>query len=277
MFGQSVPQTLQVPSGGLVFKRQSSPPPLAFGQFYLLDGSPARACFHDYAGTQRCGLLTTDTVTGAPGLPLNSLQVNRNNILTGVTQFIVDPTNSYLTITQSANGQPTLRLQRFTGSSPTGHLLDFLDNNGTTVGYVDVNGNASFNGSVTVGSGLSTHGVFPCLESGRPTFTAGYDYIVCDQTTHGLLMSNNGGTPSPIASLANIPTVGTVTIPASSLSGSYVFTAPFNSVPVCTLTPTVQPSGTWWVTQTTTGVIAHISASTTSAQIFNFSCAGNPN
>ncbi len=69
---------------------------------------------------------------------------------------------------------------------------------------------------------------------------------------------------------------GTIAM-ASGTSASATFSTPFNSAPVCTLTPTSDPSsvGAWWVTTTTSTVTANVKSA--GAITFNYVCAGNPN
>ncbi len=69
---------------------------------------------------------------------------------------------------------------------------------------------------------------------------------------------------------------GTIAI-SSATSGSASFATAFNSAPVCTLTPTSDPSsvGTWWVTTTTSAITANVK--TAGTIMFNYVCAGNPN
>ena len=69
--------------------------------------------------------------------------------------------------------------------------------------------------------------------------------------------------------------VGTISV-SSSRSGSYTFGTPYNVAPLCTLTPSTNPTatGVWWVTSTTTAVTVHLT--TPGSITFKFHCIGNP-
>jgi hypothetical protein len=69
---------------------------------------------------------------------------------------------------------------------------------------------------------------------------------------------------------------GTVTL-TSSTSATVNFSVAFQHAPICTLTPTSDPTsvGTYWVTSTTSSFTANVHTSGTIT--FNYICMGNPN
>jgi hypothetical protein len=69
---------------------------------------------------------------------------------------------------------------------------------------------------------------------------------------------------------------GTVTL-TQSLSASVNFSVPFQRVPICTLTPTSDPTsvGAYWVTSTTSAFTVNVH--TPGTITFNYVCMGNPN
>jgi hypothetical protein len=68
---------------------------------------------------------------------------------------------------------------------------------------------------------------------------------------------------------------GTISVRGGS-SAQVTFRQPFKSAPVCTLTPTSDPSGigTYWVSSSATGVTANVRQSGSIS--FNYICIGNP-
>jgi hypothetical protein len=74
---------------------------------------------------------------------------------------------------------------------------------------------------------------------------------------------------------ANGDLAGKISI-SGGTSGSHTFSTPFNSAPVCTVTPASDPGSVrWWVTTTASAVAVNLS---TPARItFTYQCIGNPN
>jgi hypothetical protein len=86
--------------------------------------------------------------------------------------------------------------------------------------------------------------------------------------------TNGNGFQAPGHIQGSADVQGTVAV-SSSTSGSTNFSKTYNNAPVCTLTPTSDPTavGAYWVTTTTGAITAHVHTSGTIT--FNFQCFGN--
>jgi hypothetical protein len=113
------------------------------------------------------------------------------------------------------------------------------------------------------------------------------DYLKYDERLKSwTLTANSGGGPYGLSATAftapghvgsnTSDTQGTVTI-TSSTSAIVNFSVAFNNAPICTLTPTSDPTsvGAYWVTSTNSSFTVKVHTSGTIT--FNYICMGNPN
>lgn len=132
---------------------------------------------------------------GSPGGSLTQFQFN-NTTFGGATNFTYTSATGQVTLNQLGNGNNTLYGKRVTDSAPTGNLVLFQNQAGSSDLFkVDVNGNTVVAGSLTMATAGATDGILTvgsASSGGGLQLTTG-TRPTCSASTRGLIWYIAGG------------------------------------------------------------------------------------
>ena len=237
---------------------------------YLSGVQPAQAFIFagDPANNNLERLLETQTSSGS-NVYLGFDRTNGNNWW-NLGNFHVS-TDRRISINSVPQAGITAYFGISSGDSLTQEGLDVAygatPNNNVTCASVDISGVASFR---LRSDGTRCNGLY----NNGASLTFYSDNLSTPQAT--INGTNGQAAFKHLNQTSGHDVAGTIAV-SSATSASANFTTPFNNAPICTLTPTSDPTGVgaWWVT--TTNSCDNGQREERRDDRFNYVCAGNPN
>lgn len=133
---------------------------------------------------------------GTPGGSTTQLQFNNAGAFGGASNFLYNSASGQITTNQAGNGNETIYGKRITDTTPSGNFLHFQNQSGSTdLLKVDVAGNTTMAGTLTVNTSTGTDGILlisSTSSGGGIQLTSGTQ-PTCSVTTRFLFWTVAGG------------------------------------------------------------------------------------